>query len=183
MTRYLIVEGADGTGTTTHADLLAVALRAEGIDARAFHHVAPRLGDVWRDALAYASQRAALVAAPPAEVVVCDRWHTSTFVEAEALAATCGIDEARAALSNAMLKLRRAEAGVLPPSALEVVLDAPDDVLDARLGARGESASKIDHARRSVYRWIARDLVRIDTARPVAEVTRELLELALAALR
>lgn len=170
--RLIVIEGADGAGTTTHADILATALRAEGIDAVAWHHKRPGLNAPWLDALAYAQQRADLVASNPrAAVIVADRWWHSTMFEGRALHL------------DALRSLAEAEAFALPRSAALFVLDAPDDVLDARLAARGESVGPLDHARRAVYRAFAsvRDL-HVDTSAPIAEVTRTLMRASLAAI-
>lgn len=166
--KLIVIEGADGAGTTTHTDILAAALRSEGVDAVAWHHTRPGLGAPWLDALAYAQQRADLVASDPrAAVIVADRWWHSTMFEGRALRLA------------ALRTLADAESLALPRYAALFVLDAPDDVLDARITARGETVDPLDHARRAVYRAFS---VARDTSAPVAEVTRTLMRASLAAI-
>lgn len=172
MTKLIVIEGVDGAGTTTHTDLLAAALRAEGVDAVAWHHTRPGLGAPWLDALAYAQQRADLAASGPrAAVLVVDRWWHSTLFEGRALRL------------GALRSLADAEALALPRSTALFVLDAADDVLDARITARGETVGPLDPARRAAYRdfSVVRGL-RVDTSAPVAEVTRTLLRASLVAI-
>lgn len=178
MTHYIVIEGADGTGTTTHTDLLTLALRSCGVDAVAFHHARPSLGNAWLDALDYARQRALLVASKPTALVVADRWHWSTLTEAAALA------------SSSLDALHRAEWLRSPIALATFILDAPDDVLDARITARGEEVTHRDRIRRLAYRELAalpnnrdaRSTHLVDTSRPVPEVTRDLLTATLAAI-
>lgn len=92
----LCLDGGHGVGTTTHADALAVALRALGRRAEVYHHPRHPDGCNGTDRVAwYVAQRGALAdhlwvlgdAAP--EVVVLDRGPLSGVVYARA----CGIDD------------------------------------------------------------------------------------------
>lgn len=170
--RLIVLEGTDGAGTSTHADLLAAALRAVDLDAVAWHHTRPALGDPYLDALAYAQQRADLVTSRPRAILVADRWYWSTLTE--------GLARGMGGLRD----LATAEAAWLPKPLASAVLDAPDAELDRRLTDRGETVTPLDHARRLAYRNVAHLFERhVDTSVPVAEVTQVLLEMAVRALR
>lgn len=176
MTRYIIIEGPDATGTSTHADALAGALRARGIDAAAYHHPRHPSGAVGLARVRhYVAARDALVEAPPAAVVVMDRGPLSGYVHAWVWESAVYGDAELLAASE--WKSRPwCEAPV-------VVLDAPDDVLDARLVARGEDPREA-HAERLAWRAVARelDMRTVDTARDVGTVRAELLAWALDAI-
>jgi thymidylate kinase len=180
-TRLLILEGADATGTSTHARALAAALCAAGITARAFHHPhAPADATPWQRALHYATARAALVAAldhdaAPA-VVVCDRWHQSTEVEAYAIGRTAPD------LARALDRLTSAEQYALPQPVLVAVLHANPLTLNARMAARGETPTHADGLRRWAYDYETIADLRVSTDAPVADVTARLLAAALHAL-
>jgi thymidylate kinase len=145
--KLLVVEGADATGTTTHAHGLATALSIRGHRARAWQHQRPASPDPWCAALDYAQQRAQILAQYGAEgdLVLCvDRWwHTS---HVEALCEPEGHERSRRA------SLARAEALHTISPALVAVLDAPDAVLDARMALRGEAPDTRDRERRFLYR-------------------------------
>ena len=84
-----------------------------------------------------------------------------------------------------MLGLSLYENSILPPITLAVMLDAPDEVLDARLRARGRDPTADERVIRNGYRgYLAGSMEAIvDTAAPYDEVGARLLELSLAALR
>ena len=180
-TRLLILEGADATGTSTHARALAAALCDEGITARAFHHPRARTDATpYGRALHYAVAREALVAAldhdaAPA-VIVCDRWYQSTEVEAYVLSRTAPD------LARAFDRLATADQYALPRPVLVVVLHANPLTLNARMTARGETPTHDDGLRRWAYDYeIIADL-RVSTDAPAADVTARLLAAALHAL-
>lgn len=178
----LALEGVHGAGKSTLADELADALTRGGIVAKSFHHAAPHPmlhRTPWQRALHYAQQRADLVAAdeelhhtPEApRVVVCDRWSLSTSVDIAA-----GLLQPK----NAMQRLVDAEELCLP-KAQYVILDAPREVLHARILARGEelNAKALDDVR-SRYLAFARAnrTPVVDTSRPREDVIAQLMSLA-----
>lgn len=170
--RILVLEGPDGCGKSTHADRLAAALRAEGVDAVAFHHTKPADADPVLAALDYAAQRRRLVLTPPAAVIVADRWSQSTWCLGKAT-------EGRSSLCS----LAAAESDWVESVALRL-LEAPDDVLDARLAARGTPATEADRRLRDAYRgWGEHFTGTVDTSRPADDVAAELLAWARGVLR
>lgn len=174
--RILVLEGPDGCGKSHHTDRLAAALRAEGIDAVAFHHAKPADADPVLAALDYAAQRRRLVLAPPAEVIVADRWEVSTWALGRAMRETCIGHH-----GQALIDLANAEGGWAGVAG-GATLDAADAVLDARLAARGTPATRLDCAMRSAYRITPRSSV-YDTSRPADDVAAELLAWARGVLR
>jgi len=145
----LVIEGTDGTGTTTHAHGLATALSIRGYRARSWGHQRPASRDPWVCALDYAAQRAQLLAdnASEGDLVLCvDRWWHTAHVEA--LCEPEGYDRSRFA------SLARAEALHPIAPALVVVLDASDAMLDARMRERQppEEPDARDRERRRLYR-------------------------------
>lgn len=179
--RVIVLEGPDGCGKTAHADLLADALRASGISARSFHHAKPPRGaSAYEAALHFAAERAGLLRRTQCDVVVADRWHTSTSVLATAMR-HMGAD---ASTVRAMRLTSEAEDSgfTLAGAAItEVFLDAPDAVLDARLLARGTPATEMDRAIRAAYRRISGP--RLLTEGPREEVAAQLTAAVLIALR
>lgn len=144
----IVIEGCDGTGTTTHTEKLGYALAATFGDdrVRVYRHPPhrPGAGD-WERSLHYARERAEMVAREgDGRIIVCDRWVHST----EALALSLRGDPT----GSRMLALSALERATLPPPVLTVMLDAPDAVLDARLTARGETLSPLTKTLRGVYR-------------------------------
>lgn len=173
--RVLVLEGPDGCGKSTHADRLAAALRAEGVDAVAFHHTKPADADPILAALDYAAQRRRLVRKPPAAVIVADRWALSTRCLGAAKVMHNGSAE-----GDLLRGFGSAEMTWAPPRM--VVLTAPRDVLDARLAARGTPATEMDALLRDAYE-LHRGMLRfIDTSRPADVVAAELLAWARSAL-
>lgn len=172
--KLIVIEGCDGTGTTSHADALAEGLNRQGYPARPYHHPPHRTGaGDWERSLHYARERAEMVSRPYDGVWVCDRWYPSTQV----LAHTVREESVR----ERMLALTELERGYLPVPLLTVVLDAPEEVLDARLRARGEAVTERDRILRSLYRALPCD-ARVDTRGYAAEVRAELFALALASV-
>jgi thymidylate kinase len=178
--KIIVVEGCDGTGTSTHAEKLGYALAQElgGDRVRVYRHPPHRAGaGDWERSLHYARERAEMVAREEEDrVIVCDRWVYST----DALALT-STEEAR----WRMLGLTAIERAALPNPVLIILLDAPDAVLDERLLARGEVIPPWARELRRVYREdIARVCdVTVDTSGDAGAVSERLLALALGAVR
>lgn len=175
MTRPLVIvlEGPDGVGKTTHARLLADALRGRGRLVRLFHHPRPPKGAGFVEAaLFYAAERAGLLRRTEADVIVADRWHTSTRVLGTALH---GVDfRTRVALDQ----LSRVEEEYFargPHATREITLDAGDEYLDARLEARGTPTTSLDRAIRAQYRRRA-DLV--DASGPTLATAQRIFHIA-----
>ncbi len=144
----LVIEGADGAGKSTHADLLAATLRDRGVHARAFHHARPPRGaGAVEAALCFAAERAGLVRRTEAEVVVADRWIASTRVLSYAVTGHDAV---------ALRRIADAEASIYRDARLyakhEIELDADDAVLDARLAARGAPPTDLERCVRAAYR-------------------------------
>lgn len=180
MTTMLILDGPDGSGKSHHTRRLALALRERGIDAVPFHHTRPATDDPILAALDYAAQRRRLMTAPPAQVVVCDRWWSST----RHLAVVLGRPELRA-LADWERDVRFAMPSELSPRLRKAHLDAPDAVLDARITARGTPVSALDRAMRARHRIEAQDApesARFDTGGDAAQVASALLAWAAEAL-
>lgn len=170
---YVALEGPHGAGKSTLADAFAERLKRDGVDARAFHHAhADSSLTPWQRALYFAQQRADIVAAHQhyahaPRVVVCDRWSLSTWIDLAA--AQDG------PLRTALQRLVHAEAEALPLVQI-VILDAPDDVLRARLEARGETHDPELAARsRRFARGTGAPIV--DTSAPRADVVARLVEI------
>lgn len=179
--RVIVLEGPDGCGKTAHTDALAMALRARGISARSFHHARPPQGATpYEAALHYAAERAGLLRRTQCDVIVADRWHTSTGVLASAL--RCTGSDPRVTHAMALICEAEDDGFSLAGTALtEVYLDAPDDVLDARLAARGTPATDLDWEIRAAYRRITGP--RVLTEGPREEVAAQLTATVLVALR
>ena len=178
--RVLVLEGPDGCGKSTHADRLAAALRAEGVDARAFHHAKPADADPVLAALDYAAQRRRLVRNPPAAVIVADRWALSTWALGRALMMRSGSVEGEALRGFADAEITW---GPVPPQFAQVILTAPGGALDERLVARGTPATKMDRLLRDAYELQRGRWRFIDTSRPADDVAAELLAWARGVLR
>lgn len=182
--RLVVIEGTEATGTTTQTDAAADALRAHGVDARAWHHKREVSPAPWAQALGYAQQRAALCAAQPATVMVVDRWWHTARVEA-----LCNADAWIRTPTIALAASEHDALSALSQIALTVVLDASDAVLDARMSARGEIVTPRDHARRRHYRSATRrgafgDVLALDTgALSVEATTAAIVARALEVLR
>ena len=178
--KIIVVEGCDGTGTSTHAEKLGYALARElgGDRVRVYRHPPHRAGaGDWERSLHYARERAEMVAREgEGRIIVCDRWVSST----DAIALTLS-----GSVRQRMRGLTALERAALPNPVLTVLLDAPDAVLDGRLLARGETIPPWAGALRRVYREdIARMCdVTVDTSGDAGAVSERLLALALGAVR
>jgi len=182
----IVLEGPDGVGKSAHAALLTASLRARGIDARLFQHVGPARGaGLVEAALHFAHERAVMLRTEKAPVVVADRWIPSSMV------AFKGAADPRE--HSALRDIAEAEVTVTPEPRLAVLLTASNDVLDARLRARGAEPSTREMQDREVYAFLVeraradgdsmpRNGAVVDTARPQDEVAAEILALALRAL-
>ena len=159
MTKFLLIEGGHGAGTSTHADVLAACLCARNIDAVAWHH--PRHPD-GAEGLArvvhYEASRRFMrhtKAAPPRmdrpcreRVVVMDRGPWSGLVHARSLKAA---DVRRLDSGH---NVAAAELALWWQDAPVVMLDAADATLDARLILRGEDPAA-SHGERAQWRRLA----------------------------
>jgi thymidylate kinase len=179
--KLIVIEGADGTGTTHHATALTRALNDLGVPAIMFHH--PRHeqdDDDWSRSLHYALSRARVAKNAGDKVVVADRWYQSTSSIALTLPNP---------VRSRLIDLCHLEGHLLPQPLVTILLDAPDEVLDERIrDGRPLDAweSCRDHALelRQVYRTMIRPECNavLDTSRPKAEVYAEILQMALCAL-
>ena len=176
----LCLDGGHGVGTSTHAEELAIALRARGYSAEHYHH--PRHPDGCDGAARvawYVSQRGALadhlrtLGDDAPGVVVLDRGPLSGAVYARA----CGIDD-----GVALADCERWRAMGLCTR----VLCAPWDVVRERLVSRGEDPA---HAEAESVVWRALSSFHCDmddlsdyvdgyvsTDQPVAAVTALLVD-------
>lgn len=180
--KLIVLEGCDGTGTTTHAEALAGALCREGYTGLSYHHPPHPSGCThWERSLHYALERARVCRklrdTDRDTVLVADRWYHSTWSYTAVLT--------REPVRVAMLGLSLYENSILPPITLAVMLDASDEVLDARLRERGRETTADERTIRNGYReYLAGSMESVvDTAAPCEEVGARLLELSLAALR
>lgn len=175
--RLIVIEGCDGTGTSTHTDALAYTLREEGFNAIGFHHPPPPKGcSPWTRVTHYASERSKLVdhCGDADIVVVSDRWYHSTEVFAFIV---------DGALKTRLNVLAALEKHTLPPPVMLAMLDASDGELDRRLTKRGEVVCNTDTVQRDAYRKIVRPhAVTLDTEQSKDVVRCKLLDLSLAAL-
>ena len=179
-TRPIIVaiEGPDGCGKTRHVGRAVEHLRAQGIEARAFHHAKPGEGNAVLDAIGYTEQRSALVdSLPRGDVVIADRWFWSTLAYRNGLLRDVNTPASAVMGTGQLRDIAEEEADamgwgrvatrfddVLPVVVVNyvaphvavrmalIVLDAPDTVLDARLSGRGEALLARRHGGRAVYR-------------------------------
>lgn len=188
-TRFLAIEGCHATGTSTHADALAAALAARGIDAVAWHHPVHPAGAVGLARVCHyeASRRWTRwldLAEAPHAVYVLDRGPWSGLVHARALEAadTRRLDSGH---SVAAAELALWWEG-LPTVLLDVLGPdgAPDDhVLDARLLLRGEDPRESHHERAQWRRLAASERWPVvDTSGPREAVGAALLAWALRVL-
>lgn len=178
--KLIVLEGCDGTGTTTHADSLAGALCREGYPGLSYHHPPHPSGCThWERSLHYALERARVCRKlrDTDTVLVADRWYHSTWAYTAVLT--------REPVRVAMLGLSLYENSILPPITLAVMLDASDEVLDARLRKRGRETTADERTIRNGYReYLAGSMEHVvDTEAPCDGVGARLLELSLAALR
>lgn len=177
-TRYLALEGPDGSAKSTHSDALAAALRERGYDATSWHHEPHPDGAAGLARVAhYIAARRALLLSPPAAVTVLDRGPMSGVVYARSMWLAF-VPYAETGMCEAAFDASHWWSG-LPL----VVLDAPDAELDARLAARGEDPS-LSHPERREWRRCAEawGWRVVDTGRPREDVTAELVAWAIARL-
>ena len=178
-TRFLSLDGPDGGGHSTHADALAAALAARGIDAVSWHHPAHPAGAVGLARVVH-YERSRVWTRHPRHlhaVYVLDRGPFSGLVHARALEAqdTRRLDSGH---SVAAMELALWWEG-LPV----VLLDASDATLDARLLLRGEDP-RDSHAERAQWRRLAaaERWPVVDTSGPREAVGAALLAWALRVL-
>jgi thymidylate kinase len=187
-TQFLAIEGCHATGTSTHADALAAALAARGIDAVAWHHPVHPAGAVGLARVChYAASRRFTrhtKAAPPRmdrpcreRVVVMDRGPWSGLVHARALEAQ---DTRR---TDSGHSVAAAELALWWEGLPVVLLDASDATLDARLLLRGEDPRDSHHERAQWRRLAASERWPVvDTSGPREAVGAALLAWALRVL-
>lgn len=165
--RIVAVEGGHGAGK----DVLAAAL-AKAIGAERFQHDRPADGaTVWEAALYYALQRAVMLrelSVDGVTLIVSSRWSWSTGVLASVL------DD------EALRLLRQAERAAVRDPLVTLVCDAPEDVLRARVEARGETWGEREAAERAEVLRLARlrGWPVLDTTRPRDVVLAEALACA-----
>lgn len=182
-TKFICLDGPDGGGHSTHANALAAALRAQGIDARAYHHETHPDGAVGLARVVhYERTREPLRAGAVMRdgrpcVVVMDRGPWSGLVHARALEAqdTRRLDSGH--------HVAAAEIALWWQGLPVVLLDASDATLDARLLLRGEDPAA-SHGERAQWRRLAaaEGWPVVGTDRPRADVAADLLALALRVL-
>lgn len=202
---FLVLEGIDGSGTTTQGQRLAAELTARGIDAQFTHE--PSTGPVGRLlrrslqgvgdspvdwvtlALLFAADRADHLAREiePAlsagSVVVCDRYDLSSFVYQSA---TAGDDD------NVLAWLRSINSRARRPD-LTLVVDVLPEVALRRRGQRGEAAElfekkalqrKLSKLYRSAERFLPDDrMLHLDGNLGIEEVQQLVVQATLSALK
>jgi dTMP kinase len=188
---FLTLEGVDGSGKTTQANLLAESLRTEGRDVVATREPGGTpLGEEvrrlllegvevspWAEAALFAAARAELVArviAPALQagrVVVCDRYIDSSLAY-QGIARQLGVQR--------VLDLNLAATDGLLPDRTFLVL------VDPQVAARRGSASdrieregqafhrKVDEAYRSLAEMFPQRITTVDGNRAPAEVAEEI---------
>ena len=176
MTRcILVLEGDHAAGTTTHADLLAAALQRDGVHAVAFHHTRSQHADPMSAALDYAIQRREFLRTCKAEVIIADRWRSSTWAKAHQHI-VLGDGYRDQMVGYAMRGLSLAEAEYARERAL-VLLATEDEVLNARLAERGVTSITLEMiAERRAFAESMKSAgwPSVDTGRPVEVVAADL---------
>ncbi len=190
---FVSFEGADGSGKSTQAELLRVALAAEGRDVvltrepggtelgeavRALVLDGPEMG-AWAEATLFAASRAEHVeevirpALERGADVLCDRYLDSSLAY-QGIARGLGID--------AVLELNLAVTGGLLPDVTFLLLIDPGiatgrQVDPDRLEREGtELQAKVDAAYRELAVRFAERIVAVDAARAPDEIAREVRE-------
>lgn len=189
-TVILALVGPEAAGKSSHARALAASLRAQSIPATSFHHPPPPpplCDDPFGRALWYWQQRVKVgleTRRCTPRVIVADRWWESSLafgvVQPLDVAARMGL-----AVEQEIDAWTTAQFACVE----SILLDAPDDVLDARTVARGAEASAIDlHPRTAEMRAWYRDAAhregwkQVDTSGPRDEVRATLLDRVLETL-
>lgn len=189
--RFIVIEGPDGAGTTTHSKLLAETLRSQGEDVLLTAEPTDRIiGKFIREQLAqktipspgalqllFCADRAAHIdleikpALAEGKTVICDRYSLSTLVYGEAL----GLDAKWLADVNKPF---------LKPDVLIVALPGIITCLQ-RLGARRETdVFEKEQFQRSVYALYEKAAAAdpsahvVDTSKPMLDTTEQILRLA-----
>lgn len=182
----LVLEGDDGAGKSTHVQALDEVLARMMPGATATFRHPPPSPELEQSPLARAvwySQRRAVAghefAAEPPGVLLTDRWWWSTLM----------FGAWRGDLQEVVDAEERAWSHACGVPVLTILLDAPDEVLDARLAerlARGTATrADADRARHARLREAYRDAARargwpvVDTSGPAHEVARNVLRAAL----
>jgi len=188
-TRFLTIDGPDGGGHSTHADALAAALAARGIDAVSWHHpVHPDGATGLARVVHYERSRMWTrwldLAEAPHAVYVLDRGPWSGLVHARALEAQ---DTRRLDSGHSVAAAEIALWWMDLPVVMLDVLDAsgaPDDAtLDARLLLRGEDPRDSHHERAQWRRLAAAEgWPVVDTSGPREATGAALLAWALRVL-
>ena len=188
---FLTFEGLDGSGKTTQADLLADALRAEGVDVVATREPGGTpLGEevrrllldgvemsAWAEAALFAAARAELVerviapALAAGRAVVCDRYIDSSLAY-QGIARNLGVD--------LVLELNLAATrGLLPDRTFLVLVDprlalqrgSPSD----RIEREGEQFHRaVDDAYRSLAEMFSQRITTVEGDRPPEEIAEEI---------
>ena len=181
--QLIVIEGADATGTTTQAILLSELLRSQGLNAQSFHHTRPNTKEPIGSALNYAEQRKEICERlkNTDTILIADRWWHSGLLEAEAQYIAGGVDPMG---WRGVTDIAKQEPSSLPKHPLLVLwLDARNEILDARMEARGEVPDALDRARRYTYRrYFRAQHQAIDTEQPLKIITLKLAELVLEAV-
>jgi len=176
--KLIVIEGCDGTGTSTHTEALACNLRELGYPVVEFHHPPPPKGcSPWTRVSHYASERSKLVDqyGDSNVVVVADRWYHSTVVFASII---------DGALKTRLHVLAHMERNTLPAPVMLAVLDASDAELDRRLAKRGEVVRPTDTVQRDTYRKTVcpHATITLDTEQPRDVVRGRLMDMSLESL-
>jgi dTMP kinase len=188
---FVTFEGLDGSGKTTQANLLADALRAEGVDVVATREPGGTpLGEevrrllldgvemsAWAEAALFAAARAELVerviapALAAGRAVVCDRYIDSSLAY-QGIARNLGVD--------LVLELNLAATrGLLPDRTFLVLVDprlalqrgSPSD----RIEREGEQFHRaVDDAYRSLAEMFSQRITTVEGDRPPEEIAEEI---------
>lgn len=183
MSILVVFEGPDGVGKSTVVDGVISRLRQQGMAVEKFAHRNPASTDPYERALDFATQRREFIASIKSDaIVIADRWQWST-------------DALFSGLTNPPDRntIREPDIGWDPAPAYDeviinrpgpvrvarIVLDASDDVLDARLKARGEM-TPYQHAERAYYRRLQ---TTVRTDRKIEHTLERATNLARRAIR
>ncbi len=174
--RFIVLEGIDGSGTTTQAQLLVRALSSSGIPARFTHEPSTgRVGRLLRQilsgeeigaptwdgmALLFAADRLEHVASEIAPAlsagvtVICDRYDLSSLAYQSATAPT---------EQDVVPWLRAINQRALRPD-LTLILDVDPELAELRRRDRGEPLELFEH--RDLQRRLARIYAAAETLLP-----------------